>query len=334
MYGFKEGYNTLEKEYIFSYQEEVFAAFIKDEIDEKKMYLAPYRKDNKPGCYFKYDDNGILYFHDWATFTHGVNCIGFVRECLNMSFMEALNYIEFSIINNSKKIINPIVKYKSERKLNIKKDIFISIRSWNSADKKFWSSYQISSKNLFEDRVYAICAFSSFKKDTFEPFTINTKQSYAYTDFKDNKKKIYSPFEKEYKWFTNCTQNDIGGKFKEKGILIITKSYKDYRVLKNQGLNVCWFQNEGQVPNNMILEKLIKNKDKIIVWFDNDNTGIGAGNLVKDIINDIKPNIATNITLDPSLFNKGIKDPSDLLKIKGKQELEKFIKKNISKWNK
>ena len=84
----------------------------------------------------------------------------------------------------------------------------------------------------------------------------------------------------------------------------------------------------------MILEKLIKNKDKIIVWFDNDNTGIGAGNLVKDIINDIKPNIATNITLDPSLFNKGIKDPSDLLKIKGKQELEKFIKKNISKWNK
>ena len=117
-------------------------------------------------------------------------------------------------------------------------------------------------------------------------------------------------------------------------MLIITKSYKDYRVLKNQGLNVCWFQNEGQVPNRLILEELIKHKSKILVWFDNDTTGIGASNLVKDIINYIKPNLACSVVLDPKLLNVGIKDPSDLLKKKGKKELEIFINKNILQWNK
>ena len=334
MFGYKHGYSTLDLNYIFSYQKDIFGIFIKEEINTHDKYLAPYREDKTPGCYFVYDDDGVLYFHDWATFKSGINCVELVKVCLNLSFEESLSYIESFILDNKLISNNPIVKYKNQEIQKVKRDIFISIRNWNKLDAKFWSSYQINREQLKEDKVYPIYAYSSFKKDTLEPFTVNTKQSYAYTDFKDNKKKIYSPYDKEHKWFTNCSQNDIGGRFENKGMLIITKSYKDYRVLKNQGLNVCWFQNEGQVPNRLILEELIKQKYKILVWFDNDTTGIGASNLVKDIINDIKPNLACSIVLDPKLLNEGIKDPSDLLKKKGKKELEIFINKNILQWNK
>ena len=154
---------------------------------------------------------------------------------------------------------------------------------------------------------------------------------YAYTDFKDGRIKIYRPYgTSESKWFTNCTQNDIGGIdsviFSSKDLLI-TKSYKDYRVVKNLSINTVWFQNEGMIPNATILKFLCKKFKRIIIWFDNDEAGIRAAKLVASHIQSLFPGkVVICIHLDVDLLKEGIKDPSDLEAKKGKEKLINFCK--------
>src|SRR5690606_14990145 len=152
---------------------------------------------------------------------------------------------------------------------------------------------------------------------------------YAYTGFNEGRIKIYRPYgDENSKWFTNCTQNDIGAinTLPQEGeLLIITKSYKDCAVLRNQDIDTVWFQNEGQIPSPTILRNLCKRFKKVLVWFDNDSTGIKASKLVVSHINALLPGKARAIHLDVELLEKNIKDPSDLEAKKGKKELTKFL---------
>ena len=107
---------------------------------------------------------------------------------------------------------------------------------------KFWSQYEISRQNLEEDKVIPIDLYKSTSRKG-EPFVIKPLDiMYAYTDFDNNKVKIYRPYgNKEEKWFTNCTQNDIGNinNLPISGDqLIFSISYKNYKILKNKELNV------------------------------------------------------------------------------------------------
>ena len=104
--------------------------------------------------------------------------------------------------------------------------------------------------------------------------------------------------------------------------LMITKSYKDYRVLRNLGVNVTWFQNEGSVPNN--LKKIINGYKDVIIFFDNDYTGLEASEKLVNIIG----NKAREIYLPIPLLEEGIKDASDMYLKKGVDELKLFLTKN------
>ena len=190
---------------------------------------------------------------------------------------------------------------------------------------KFWSQYEISRQNLEEDKVIPIDLYKSTSRKS-EPFVIKPLDiMYAYTDFDNNKVKIYRPYgNKEEKWFTNCTQNDIGNinNLPISGDqLIISKSYKDCRVLRNQGLNVVWFQNEGMIPAPTLLVSLCKRFKSIIVWFDNDEAGKKSAKLVVSHINSLFPGKVKAIHLEGEQ-----KDPSDYLAKKGKKNLLKFLK--------
>jgi len=107
--------------------------------------------------------------------------------------------------------------------------------------------------------------------------------------------------------------------------LIITKGYKDYRVLKNNGKNVVWFQNEGMMPNDLILNHLVNHFVNVIVWFDNDQPGITASEKVKNHINTLVPGKAKNLWLPERGLAVGIKDPSDCIAI-DKQYFHQFLK--------
>jgi hypothetical protein len=105
---------------------------------------------------------------------------------------------------------------------------------------------------------------------------------------------------------------------------VITKSYKDYRVLKNFGINVIGLQSETMYPSIDILLPIINRYD-VFVFFDRDSVGIEAGLKFTNYINSFGLNKAKQIYL-PFIGTK-IKDPSDLYKYQ-KDTLIGFLKEN------
>lgn len=316
-------------------EEEIFSLFIEEPIDLDSRYKAPYREDKNGDCYFEYY-NGFLMFVDFAYTPHTMNCIGFIMQCLQCTYGEALDYVYKNLNVEDKK---PVVKQERSEityKAKIRNTIRYVSRDWNYSDYLYWfKNYNITRIQLNQDKVIPIIAYSSISKKTGEPYILYTNDlTYIYTDFEDNKAKIYRPYNKEYKWFTNCNQNDIGSiNFLPSNgdLLIITKSYKDCRVIRNLGLNSIWLQNEGMLPSLELLENLCNRFKEIIVWFDNDSTGMAASKRLVDTLNSIVKNKSRNIFLPPRiLLEDQIKDPSDLLQKKGIETLAQFIKsKNI-----
>lgn len=311
-------------------QEEIFQLvfnFIPQEFD---YVISPLRYDRTPGSWFSYHTNGVLYFIDFAhTRTHS-DCFNIVQDFFKFpNFYLTLEYIYKTLIQG-KTGLEPI-ENKEETKKPVKEKVklLIEARNFGPADVKFWSQYEIRKKHLIEDRVFAV----------HKLFALNTKSgshiidckdiAYSYNDFPESRKKIYFPMRQgKRRFLTNCTKNDVGGinslvsYGKE---LIIAKSYKDYRVLKNNGKNVVWFQNEGMIPNDLILNLLVRNFATIIVWFDNDQPGILASEKVKTHINNIVPGKAKNLWLPERSLEQGIKDPSDCI-AKDKSLFSQFLK--------
>ena len=315
--------NLVTQEQIF----ELVFNFIPQEFD---YVVSPLRYDRTPGCWFTYHTNGVLYFIDFAnTRTHS-DCFNIVQDFFKFpNFYLTLEYVHKTLIQG-KVGLKPINNKEETKKLVKEKvKLLIEARDFSSADVKFWSQYEIRKKHLIEDRVFAVQKL----------FALNTKSgshiidckdiAYSYNDFPESRKKVYFPMREGRKRFlTNCTKNDVGGinslvsYGKE---LIIAKSYKDYRVLKNNGKNVVWFQNEGMIPNDLILNLLVRNFVSIIVWFDNDQPGIIASEKIKTHINNIVQGKAKNLWLPERSLEQGIKDPSDCI-AKDKNLFNQFLK--------
>jgi len=311
-------------------QEEVFQLVLGYSPKEFDYIVSPFRKDKTPGCWFEYHTTGVLYFIDFADKkrTHR-DCFNMVQDYFQLgNFYLTLEYIYNTLIRG-KKIESLIVQKKVIEVVKPKVKILVEARNFSLPDSLFWSQYDIKKEDLIEDRVFPV------KK----VYALNTKKgtiisdcndvAYSYNDFPDSRKKVYFPKREGKKRFlTNCTKDDIGGLTslvpygKE---LIITKSYKDYRVLKNSGKHVIWFQNEGMIPNDQILNQLVKHFLKVVVWYDNDQPGIEASEKVTNYINSLCPAKAKSLCLPERALSWGIKDPSDC-KAKDPQLFNTFLK--------
>lgn len=346
MYGYKE-LSPLTSEDILNEvsEEDIFKIIIKEPIlkDKGALYRAPYREDSNPDCYFE-NYNGVLSFVDFADYQSSKNCFMFLQRVLKLTHNEVLQYIygHFNLGSGDGKFRlkdkqeNDHVEEEKLVKSFKERTITYLPREFGYKDKKFWSQYGISKENLIKDGVIPIQMYRSTSKHG-KYFTIACMdEAYAYTKFttlkgklKPNKVKIYRPYaNKEAKWFTNCNQNDVGylEELPEKGdLLIITKAYKDCRILKNFGIVSCWVQAEGIFPNREILQNLCARFKKIMIWFDNDSTGIAHSARLVSVLNDIESNKATLIMLPPKLLKESVKDPSDFYAKKGKEETIKFL---------
>jgi|SRR6187402_211231 len=341
MYGYKEFIPLTPEEILCRVSEEdIFSIIIKEEIIEDKgaFYKAPYRNDEIADCYFtRYD--GHLRFIDFADYQRAKTCFGLLQRAYNISYREAMelinNHFKLGLGDNLEKTKEVVIEndcVEEEKIVKSFKERVITYlpRQFDYKDKQFWDKYGITKQNLIDDKVVPVEIYRSTNRKG-ETFTIRCFDiCYAYTDFENNKVKIYRPhaITKEAKWFTNCSQNDVGSLQhlpQEGELLIISKSYKDCRVLRNMGLNSCWFQNEGMIPGTAIIEDLSKRFKKILVWFDNDSAGMTNSRIVIQYINSIHPDKAKNIMLPPRLLTEQIKDPSDFYASKGKEELIKFL---------
>lgn len=356
MYGYRESFIPLTKEEILKRvsQEEIFEMVFKQKIvvDKDYLYTAPYRNDTKPGCWFDYYDN-TLRFIDFGDnkYGHLKDCFNIVGVTYNLSYRETLEYIneyfklglELSNSNNGL-VVPEKYSYNKEANTDFFKNTFLKpiqvyYRDWEIRDKEYWSKYGISKLNLDNDKVKPVKYIRILNKYneyfTIQPFDL----TYAYTNFNNSKVKVYRPYHKEFKWLSNLTSDDIGNSNsvyklnlkefpREDNILIISKSYKDFRVLSNllrdfnsKSLFVIWFQNETCIPNINLLTLLTKKFGKILVFYDNDEAGKLGSLRVSKELNTIFPNISKSINLDNNLP----KDPADLYLKLGEEKTKKII---------
>lgn len=309
---------------------------------EFEYITSPFREDNSPGCWFEIDLNtNKLRFTDFADTRvikgvkmSNIDCFDSVMIYFGLAnFYKTLEFIKAKLIDG-KDIKHDIVHkiYTKPKKIVKKKvKILMNTRDFLIIDRNFWQlRYNISKQNLIEDKVFPISKFKLFGTKTGDHLFRTNDIAYAYTEFKSDNKKIYRPKQSGKKRFiTNCNADDVGGmntNITAGRLLVITKSYKDYRVLRNQGLNVRWLQNEGMFPKSEEFWSLIKNFDKVVVFFDNDPAGIKAAMDLVDLINFPAGNKARSVNLPIELLTQGISDPSDLIHKRNEQELINFLK--------
>lgn len=335
----------IDKDKILEYVSEadIFQLVFGFEPVEYEYITSPFRDDSNPGCWFHVDPNTEkLRFTDFAdnrtikgVKMKNIDCFDAVMIYYNLSsFYKTLDFIKAKLIEGKDikhDIKHVLPRNQREKKVKNKVKILTSTRNFIIKDKIFWEDrYGVSKDNLIEDMVFPVSKFKLIGTKSGDYLFRETNISYAYTKFKSGNKKLYRPYEKGPKKFiTNCTADDVGGmenQIKAGKLLIITKSYKDYRVLKNLGLNVRWLQNEGMFPKEQEFWKLLESFNKIVVFFDNDEPGIKAADTLVDLINFTEINKASKVHLPPDLLAKGISDPSDLYHKMGRQELINFLK--------
>lgn len=311
-------------------EEEIFSmVFDLEYIEEYKYITSPFRIDQNPGCWFGYHNNK-LYFYDFGNPAYNtIDCFQAVMIAYNLSsFKEVLIFI---IENNfMMKIKTPKELLNITRINKINKQINFSPRKFLEFDKNYWQPYGISKQNLIDDKVFPISKIY-INTETEQKSFVTHDICYAYTDFGGGRMKFYFPYKKKQKRFmSSCNQNDIGNindlDLSSKSI-VITKSYKDCRVLRNLNINAVWFQNEGCIPDDDTLFGMLSYYDDIVVFYDNDVTGITSSQKISNHINNNGFKSRSINLPERLLIEQKISDPADLI-LKDKSNLINFLNEN------
>lgn len=310
-------------------EKEVFALVFGFEPEEYQYVTSPLRDDDDPGCWFENTEFGFV-FRDFNYSNKPLDCFDVVQGYYNIpNFYLTLEFVYDTLIKNKNLMkINRVSETKSRPDVQI----FCESRNFTQNDGKFWSPYGITRQNLIDDYVFPIRKYKMIntKGGDFVQ-SVKRELAYVYTGFSDDRKKIYFPNRKKSdRFITNCKKDDIGclNQLQPFGRqLIISKSYKDCRVLRNQGKASVWNQNEGMFPSLDILIPVVKRFDYVIVFYDNDEQGIKSSKILSNVINSYFPGKASPLWLPEILNQQGITDPADLYQKKGRDELNKFLLK-------
>lgn len=334
----ERGFISKEKLLEYVSEEDIFQLVFSQIPEEFEYITSPFRSDKNPGCWFQRDiGTDKLRFVDFAhnKVVKGIkminiDCFDAVQVYYGLnSFYETLEFIKRKLLKKEHldKVPSLHVKKKADIVKKVKKpvEIMIQTRDFDYRDQKFWQPYGITKQQLIQDKVFPLAKFK-MKNTKKGDFTNHCRGlAYAFTDFEQGRKKIYRPKKKgKQRFFTNCGANDIGGDIPPFGNkLLITKSYKDWRVVTNQGMYSVWFQNEGMFPSIVILKALIEGYKKVYIVFDNDQAGKEAAEKLVELINSYFPNKAKALFV-PKTHSK-VTDPSDLLYYSGMHHLNQFL---------
>lgn len=258
-------------------------------------------------------------YKDFATGDTG-NVVKFVQTMFTLSYHKALEKIWNDLILTGK------IKQRKPRIDSEPKDptkvIGIKRKNFTKTDDDFWSRYGIDRETLKEFNVYPIDSF--WVNDIQQPFKYEKESPmYAYKVF--DKFKIYRPYSKrrEDKWRNNCGQYDVQGYEqlpKTGDLLIITKSLKDVMILYTLGYNAISPQSENSSIPKKVIEELHTRFSKIIILFDNDESGIIGANKLSEKYNIPKVFLSKHYN---EIYR--IKDVSDHYKEFGKEKTIELI---------
>lgn len=323
-------------------QQQIFELVLKKPFDFKERYRSPFRIDKRPDCRFEERQDGTILFVDFGEKNPrkihrscfgmmldaypGITLAGVIKIlCSKFKLSTNVNDYQHININTANNCDNSDQEKSSEETI-----IKYKKKSFNKSDILHWSQFLIRPEHLEEDNVFATNLFTVKKLN--KPLKTINAYKYCYAIDFISHVKIYQPYSDKYRFITNCTENDIGNIDNLPAIgdeLIIEKAYKDHRVLRNLqlGLNVIWFQNEGQIPDLYILKNLTERFKLITIFFDNDETGILSALKLHTILESFREGCARIVHL-PVFISRNLdyKDVSEFQHKEGKQDLILILK--------
>ena len=252
----------------------------------------------------------------------------------NCSYYKALQIIanDFNIISSKYLIKNkPLIKY-SNTKFEITKDaaIQVEIKDFEQYELDWWARYGITEDILKKFKVYS-CKNVFLNGELFHTYKPG---QYMFGYYGGNRNgcerwKFYLPKNTKYKWLSNWKSLYIQGAHmmpKNGEYLVITKSMKDTMTLFSIGIPSISPMSETCFLTDSQYNKIIHKFDKVILFMDNDYTGICQMNKIRKS--------------HPELYtcwiprNKNAKDISDFYKLYGRDktiELINYAKEKVDR---
>jgi hypothetical protein len=325
---------------------DITAEYVLDQVDDLLIYRhylgafklgttikSPFRRDSSPSFSITINPNWLkLMWKDFGTGEVG-DCFKLVAKLNKITYREAVEKVacDFGLVKGcsivTKKQILEAQAFKEEFQ---KKEYLIQVerRKMNEEELAYWSAYSITKEELTANHIYAINKLWVNKK------AMNLDVShlhFAYYFPIVDKWKIYSPTDKDHKWFGNVSsfqmEGEAGKDFEEDKPMIVTKSRKDRIILKKLYTNVCSCQNEaeGAIPRGM--DVYFDTFPAKYCWFDSDEPGKTANRKLNH-------RGYKWINVPNELYEKhGLKDPSDTIKHFGWDEGSKILINELKKKN-
>jgi DNA primase len=299
-----------------------------------KYYIPGNGNKYQISCHFHKDKRPSMVVNlskgNWTCYScgrHG-DGIDYVIQKYNVNFTEALK-----IISNDFGLFTHNYNKKSLDLFGISKDIKtsttikIKAKEFTVKDYDYWNKYNITKEIC---KIFDVYSISHYFINNKVFGCINQTFAYNIAD----RFKIYQPFSKTNKWYSNLKRDDIFG-FKqlkyESDILIITKSLKDIMVLYSLGIESIAPQGESILIDEETINYLKTKYKKIYTLFDYDNSGIHLSWLMRKLY-ETKPLFFTNKIWSRKIGYKNCKDISDFI-INNKKELSEIIQKLKNKYN-
>lgn len=228
-------------------------------------------------------------------------------------------YYNEKVMEKQPKIYNIKQENKSKTTIQIKK------RKWFSwkVDDTFWGIIANKDSLMNEFNLYNIVPLSYYWVNQIRFKVDYRNPTYAFVI--NGEKKLYSPFDKKFKWISNITNHKVIGWHtlqKEANYILIEKSLKDVIVAKTiAGItNAIPMNSESMFIGKRYVDYLLSNYKNVYAHFDNDEPGINAAGKFAELYPGLKT-FTFPINLPKDNYEFIIQNKKEELK----QELNKII---------
>jgi hypothetical protein len=283
---------------------DIFRYYISNFTEINKPFLSELRPDKSANSVriFRKGDN--LYYKDFAT-NDFLSSVGYVMKKYNISYAKALNKIniDFNLglgLNIKNNNISPAPIYDKHiiKNTKVMKQLQIVSDKWSSKYLKYWLDYGITKETL---EFFNVKPLKGFYIDM--NYIACKELTYAYC-FGNYRYKILQP-NSDFKWVSNTIKDDIQGftQLPKLGdVLFITSSLKDVMTLYETGYSAIAPQSETANLNPYLIENLKNRFYRIVVLYDNDETGLREAQLLCEQYNLEK--MIVPVDKDPSGYAK------------------------------
>jgi DNA primase len=285
---------------------------------------SPFRNENNPSFLINNKHEALL-FADFADGTKKGNCFDFVKMLYNISnYNDVLALIDkdFGLGISSKENVKNYQAVKEIPEEPIKRYSLIQAvtRRFTQEELDYWNLYHQSEQDLKDNNIYSIQKVY-LNRQLFALKDTDLRFGYFY----EGHWKLYRPFvEKKFKWVPNnvpITTMDGRKDVEFCRMAFITKSKKDYMVMKKIYPHCCAVQNEGIScfsPENV--EYLKSNSDVQILSFDNDVPGVSNSQQITKTFG------FEYLNVPKRFLSEGITDWADWAKNYGMSPIEDYLK--------